>query len=76
MLKEISGEIRDKSRKKGFPANKLRQLVKAYDKLRPFVERVIEVYHERFETEGSEDDATAGTYNVVREAERIVEELR
>jgi hypothetical protein len=76
MLKEISGEIRDKSRKKGFPANKLRRLVKAYDKLKPFVERVIEVYHERFETEGSEDDATAGTYSVVREAERIVEESR
>jgi hypothetical protein len=37
---------------------------------------VIEVYHERFETEGSEDDATAGTYEVVREAERIVEESR
>jgi hypothetical protein len=76
MLKEISVEIRDKSRKKGFPANKLRRLVKAYDKLKPFVERVIEVYHERFETEGSEDDATAGTYSVVREAERIVEESR
>jgi hypothetical protein len=74
MLKEISGEIRDKSRKKGFPANKLRRLVKAYDALKPFVERVIEVYHERFETEGSEDDATAGTYSVVREAERIVDE--
>jgi hypothetical protein len=57
MLKEISVEIRDKSRKKGFPANKLRRLVKAYDKLKPFVERVIEVYHERFETESSKDDA-------------------
>jgi hypothetical protein len=76
MLKEISGEIIDKSRKKGFPANELRRLVKAYDKLKPFVERVIEVYHERFETEGSKDDATAGTYNALREAERIVEEAR
>jgi hypothetical protein len=35
-----------------------------------------EVYHERFETEDSEDHATAGTYSVVREAERIVEESR
>lgn len=76
MLKEISCAIRDKSCKKGFPANKLRRLVKAYDKLKPFVERVIDVYHERFETEGSEDDATAGAYSVVREAERIVEESR
>jgi hypothetical protein len=42
--------------------------------LKPFVERVIEVYHEMFETEGSEDHATAGTYSEVREAERIVEE--
>jgi predicted DNA binding CopG/RHH family protein len=76
MLKEISVEIRDKSRKKGLPANKLRRLVKAYEELKPFVERVIEVYHERFETEGSKDDATAGIYSVVREAERIVEESR
>jgi len=75
MLKEISGEIRDKSREKGFPAQKLRGLVKAYEELKPFVEPVIEVYHERFETEGSED-ATSGTYDVVREAERIVEESR
>lgn len=62
MLKEISGEIRDKSREKGFPANKLRRLVKGYEMLKPFVERVIEVYHERFETESSEDNATAGSY--------------
>jgi len=27
-----------------------------------------------FETEGSEDAATAGTYDVMRETERIVEE--
>jgi predicted DNA binding CopG/RHH family protein len=74
MLKEISDEIRDKSREKGFPATKLRRLVKAYEMLKPFVERVIEVYHEMFETEGSEDHATAGTYSEVREAERIVEE--
>jgi len=76
MLKEISGEIRDKSRKKGFPANELRRLVKAYEELEPFVERVIELYHERFETEGSKDDTTASTYEVLREAERIVEEAR
>ncbi len=76
MLKEISCDIRDKSRKIGFPANMLRRLVKAYEKLKPFVERVLEVSHERFETEGSDADATAGTYNVVREAERIIEESR
>lgn len=76
MLKEISGEIRDKSPKKGFPANKLRRLVKAYDELKPFVEHVIGLYHERFGTEGSENDATEGTYDVVREAQRIVDESR
>jgi hypothetical protein len=76
MLKEISGEIRDKSRKKGFPPNKLRRLVKAYDKLKPFVEHVIGVYGERFGTEDPEDDATEDAYDVVREAERIVNESR
>jgi hypothetical protein len=34
------------------------------------------VYYERSESEGSKDDATAGPYEVVREAERIVEESR
>jgi hypothetical protein len=76
MLKEISGEIREQNRKKTLPPNKLRRLVKAYEKLIPFVERTINLYHERFGTEDSEDDATEGTYNVVREAERIVEEAQ
>lgn len=76
MLKEISGEIRDKSRTKGFPPKKMRRLVKAYEKLKPFVERTIDLYHERFGTEDAEDDATEDAYDVVREAERIVEESR
>jgi hypothetical protein len=76
MLKEISGEIREQDRKKTLPPNKLRRLVKAYEKLMPFVEHTINLYHERFGTEDSKDDATEGTYNVVREAERIVEEAQ
>ena len=78
MLKEISGEIREQNRKKTLPPNKLRRLVKAYEKLLPFVERTIALYHERFGTEDSEDDAAeaAGTYDVVREAERIVGEAQ
>jgi hypothetical protein len=76
MLKELSGEIRDSSRKKGFSPKKMRRMVKAYEKLKPFVERTIELYEERFGTEGSDGDETEGAYDVVREAERIVGESR
>ena len=76
MLKEISGEIREQNRKKTLPPNRLRRLVKAYEKLMPFVERTIDLYNERFGTEDSEDDTTKGSHNVVREAERIVEGAR
>jgi hypothetical protein len=63
MLKEISGEIREASRNKGFPANKLRRLVKAYEKLKPFVERAIGLYEQRFGTpeEGAEGEGEAQT---------------
>ncbi len=76
MLKEISSEIREASRNKGFPVNKLRRLVKAYEKLKPFVERSIRLYQNRFGTEHSGADPAEDAYDVVREAETIVAEAQ
>lgn len=74
MLKEISGEIRESSREKGFPANRLRRMVKAYEKLKPFVDSTLSLYDERFGTEDPGSDPTDDAYDAVKEAERIVSE--
>jgi hypothetical protein len=39
LLLELSGEIKEASRTKGFPPNKLRRKMKAFDKLKVFCER-------------------------------------
>lgn len=74
MLKEISGEIRENSRRKDFPANILRRKVKAYEALKPFVKEVIGLYEERFGTEELGPGQPESSYDAVKEAERILQE--
>lgn len=68
MLKELSGEINKASKTKGFPAKKLRRMMKAYEALEPFPVRAIELYKERFGMEDEEDE------DIVKQAERILQE--
>jgi predicted DNA binding CopG/RHH family protein len=78
LLLELSGEIKKASSKKGFPPNKLRRMMKAFDKLKAFCERVLTVYDERF---GAQEDDEAGdleesAYSAIEEAEKILGESR
>jgi predicted DNA binding CopG/RHH family protein len=78
LLLELSGEIKKASSKKGFPPNKLRRMMKAFDKLKAFCERVLTFYDERF---GAQEDDEAGdleesAYSAIEEAEKILGESR
>jgi len=69
MLKQLGQEIGAASRKPGYPVSKLNRMEKAFNKLEPFVIRVIETYKERF---GMDEEGAEGEYDVIREAERIL----
>lgn len=76
LLLELSGEIKEASRKKGFPPNKLRRMMKAFDKLKVFCERVLAFYEERF---GAQDHDEAdvleeSAYSAIEEAEKVLRE--
>jgi predicted DNA binding CopG/RHH family protein len=78
LLLELSGEIKKASSKKGFPPNKLRRMMKAFDKLKAFCERVLTFYDEQF---GAQEDDEAGdleesAYSAIEEAEKILGESR
>jgi predicted DNA binding CopG/RHH family protein len=78
LLLELSGEIKKASSKKGFPPNKLRRMMKAFDKLKTFCERVLTFYDERF---GAQEDDEAdvleeSAYSAIEEAEKILGESR
>jgi hypothetical protein len=70
MLKELGQEINAASRKQGYPISKLHRMEKAFNKLEPFVVQVIETYKERF---GMDEEDSEEEYDVIREAERIIE---
>jgi predicted DNA binding CopG/RHH family protein len=70
MLKELGQEIGAASRKPEYPASRLHRMEKAFNKLEPFVVRVIETYKERFGMDEEEDE---GEYDIIREAQRILE---
>ena len=76
LLLELSGEIKEASRKKGFPPNKLRRMMKAFDKLKAFCERVLAVYEERFRSEEHDeaDDLEGSASSAIEEAEKILRE--
>ena len=77
-LLELSQEIKKTSAKEGYPAARLRRMRKGYDRLLRFTEAALELYDEKFgsQEEDAEGDNTEDTYDVVREAERIVSESR
>jgi hypothetical protein len=68
MLKQLGEEIGVASRTRGYPAAKLNRMEKAFNKLAPFVTRVIDTYKERF---GMEEEDSEEEYDIIREAERI-----
>jgi hypothetical protein len=79
LLLELSGEIKEASRKKGFPPNKLRRMMKAFDKLKVFCERVLAFYEERFGSEEHDDEADdleESAYSAIEEAQKILRESR
>ena len=78
LLLELSGEIKKASSKKGFPPNKLRRMMKAFDKLKAFCERVLTFYDERFgaQEDDEADDLEQSAYSAIEEAEKILGESR
>jgi predicted DNA binding CopG/RHH family protein len=77
LLLELSGEIKKASSKKGFPPNKLRRMMKAFDKLKAFCKRVLTFYDERFGAQDDEaDDLEESAYSAIEEAEKILGESR
>jgi predicted DNA binding CopG/RHH family protein len=77
-LLELSQEIKRASAKEDYPAARLRRMMKCYDRLLKFTEATLALYEEKFGAQiiDIEGDETEDAYNVVREAERIVEESR
>ena len=78
LLLELSGEIKKASSKKGFPPNKLRRMMKAFDKLKAYCERVLTFYDERFgaQEDDEADDLEESAYSAIEEAEKILGESR
>jgi predicted DNA binding CopG/RHH family protein len=78
LLLELSGEIKKASSKKGFPPNKLRRMMKAFDKLKAFCESVLTFYDERFgaQEDDEADDLEESAYSAIEEAEKILGESR
>src|SRR5215216_4618138 len=77
-LLELSQEIKKASAKEGYPAARLRRMLKGHNRLLKFAEATLALYEEKFgaQEKDAEGDKTEDAYNVVREAERIVEESR
>lgn len=77
-LVELSQEIRKAGAREGYPAARLRRMRKGYDRLLKFTEEALALYKEKFGEpgEGAEGDATEDDYDVVKEAERVLNELR
>jgi predicted DNA binding CopG/RHH family protein len=77
-LSELSQEIRRASAKEGYPAARLRRMRKGYDRLLKFTEAALAFYKGKFGEPGesAEGDATEDDYDVVKEAERVLNELR
>ena len=75
LLLEISNEIKKTSALKGFKSNKMRRLIKGYDKLREFCDRAFAIHEEKFglpersEVEGTQEPK-------VSEEERKLRELQ
>lgn len=77
-LLELSQEIKRASAKEDYPAARLRRMMKGYDRLLKFTEATLALYDEKFgeQEKDAEGDETEDAYDVVKEAERIVNESR
>lgn len=77
-LLELNQEIKRASAKEGYPAARLRRMLKGHDRLLKFTEAALALYEEKFgaQRKDAEGDETEDAYSVIREAERIVEESR
>lgn len=80
-LKEVSDAIRRAQKTKKFPPRQMLQLNKAFRRLKPFCERVLEHYRENFgEDKGRQQSQEVqsregkGSYSAVREAERVLQD--
>jgi hypothetical protein len=75
---ELSQESNRASAKEGYPAARLRRMLKDYDRLLKFTEAALALYEEKFGAQGedAEGNETENAYDVVKEAERIVNESR
>ena len=62
-LLQLSGEIRKASATQGYPAARLRRMLKGYEKLKEFTEQTLDLYAEKFgmPEEGAEDDQQGDT---------------
>jgi hypothetical protein len=77
-LLELSQEIKRASAKEDYPAARLRRMMKGYHRLLEFAEATLALYEEKFgaQEKDAEGDETEDAYDVVKEAERIVNESR
>ena len=77
-LLELNQEIKRASAKEGYPAAQLRRMLKGHNRLLKFTEATLALYEEKFGAQiiDIEGDETEDAYSVVRETERIVDELR
>jgi uncharacterized DUF497 family protein len=88
-LLELSREIRRASAKEGYPAARLRRMLKGYERLKSFTERALDLYAEKFgeleDEEGNqqaEDDSERSAASVaqvrdkLREADGVVIDAR
>ena len=78
LLLELSGEIKEANRMKGFPPKKLRRMMRAFDKLKAFCERVLAFCEKRFGAQEHDeaDVLEESAYGAIEEAEKILGESR
>lgn len=77
-LLELSQEIKRASAKQDYPAARLQRMMKGYDRLLKFTEATLALHEKKFGAQEKDagGDETEDTYDVVKEAERIVNESR
>jgi len=77
-LLELSQEIKRASAKEDYPAARLRRMMKGYDRLLKFTEATLGLYDEKFgaQEKDAEGDKIEDAYDVVKAAERILNEAR
>ena len=75
---ELNQEIKKASAKEGYPAARLRRMLKGHNRLLKFTEATLALYEEKFGAQEKDavGEETEDAYDVVKEAERIVNESR